>query len=780
MNYKNPFIKVEWEDTPENLTVERIKRVKEYFKQKYNAVDVKIVVKNLSNTSNTKLRSLDVSDNITDPQYQKNLVKEFIAENKIDVKWEMIDRLDNKINGEVGKLITSKIRYNKWEIKKIVFSNFLSFGDENVLDIEHLDGITTVESNPENFGGKSTMTVDLLLYLFFNSTSKSKTAAEIFNTFRDCNEVFVKGYLVIDDTNYIIQRQITRKKSKAGEYTTKSELEFYTTDEEGNVINLGEEQRRETEKIIMSAIGTEEDFLTTILTTGGNLEDLIDSKPTARGAILTRFMGLEAFKIKEESCKTMYNEWSKKLVSNTYNIVQLTTDNDTYQTLISTSDVEMSKLGNDLIVYDNTLKELENKRDAALQSKNNDIDKELINTNPTLLKREIDDMKYKQTASKTQADAINVVEPSQYYSEENHEKKKKEINDLLFNDKLNSDSITRNETLVTQFETGSICPTCKRPLADIDHSKEIAETKELIQSLYAINLENKTKIESLKAEELVYSKLKTEYDEYEKNKLKKAKYELEVEQKQLEIDRNQTRLNNYDNNKSKLEHNQKIDGEIIVLKTKIETIQADIRITTSTIEKHKNNIINMNEKISTNLELIKKIKSEEELISVFKVYLTIFGKNGISKVILRNMIPLLNQELHRLLADSCNFAVELNINDKNELEFLMIDNETRVVKPLASGSGYEKTIASLAIRSVLTKVSSLPKPNIVIMDEIFKGVANANLELIGEFFKKIKNYFEHIFVISHNPLIRNWSDNLIMIKKDDNVSSIESVTMKIS
>jgi DNA repair exonuclease SbcCD ATPase subunit len=110
----------------------------------------------------------------------------------------------------------------------------------------------------------------------------------------------------------------------------------------------------------------------------------------------------------------------------------------------------------------------------------------------------------------------------------------------------------------------------------------------------------------------------------------------------------------------------------------------------------------------------------------------------------------------------------------------MIDNETRVVKPLASGSGYEKTIASLAIRSVLTKVSSLPKPNIVIMDEIFKGVANANLELIGEFFKKIKNYFEHIFVISHNPLIRNWSDNLIIIKKDDNVSSIESVTMKIS
>jgi hypothetical protein len=29
MAYKNPFIKVEWEDTSENLTQERVKRVKE-------------------------------------------------------------------------------------------------------------------------------------------------------------------------------------------------------------------------------------------------------------------------------------------------------------------------------------------------------------------------------------------------------------------------------------------------------------------------------------------------------------------------------------------------------------------------------------------------------------------------------------------------------------------------------------------------------------------------------------------------------------------------------
>jgi DNA repair exonuclease SbcCD ATPase subunit len=157
----------------------------------------------------------------------------------------------------------------------------------------------------------------------------------------------------------------------------------------------------------------------------------------------------------------------------------------------------------------------------------------------------------------------------------------------------------------------------------------------------------------------------------------------------------------------------------------------------------------------------------------------VFGKNGISKVIMKNMIPLLNQELYRLLIDSCYFILELNVNDKNEVEFIMIDSESRIVKPLNSGSGYEKTISSLALRSVLTKISSLPKPNIVVMDEVFGKIADENLEMVGEFFKKIKEYFDHVIVISHNPLIRNWSDNIIMIKKEENVSSIDYIKIKI-
>lgn len=776
----NPFIKVTWQDVPENFTAEKIRRVKTYFEQKYNSKNVKIITKTLSNVQNTRLESLEVTDSILDNQYQKNLMKDFIKDNSIDVKWELVDRLDNRVNGEIDKLNQNKVRYNRWFVKKVEFSNFLSFGENNVIDFTTLDGITVIESTPKNFGGKSTSSVDLLMFLFFNTTTKTKTNAEIFNRFTDNNEVSVRGEITIDGDDYVIERKTLRKMSKSGEYTVTNKLEFYKRKEDGTIENLSGEQRRETEAFIASAIGTEEDFLSTILTTGYNLEELIESKPTARGQILTKFLGLESLKQKEEFAKEIYSDWSKKLVSNTYNITQLETDNINFNESIVNSESEIVRLGDSLDQFKKDLKKLEEKRDNALSSRNNDVDKELININPVLLEREINELKKVKGASQLNADSVSVIEPSQYYHEDQHKELRGQMADLQGIEVACKYEKNEKEKLIKKFEEGTVCPTCNRALDEVDHTDEIEKIKKEIEELVKDIETNKIAFDSLKTQSESFETLKTEFETYERNKLRKERYELEVEQKQLEIDTKQLRLDNYENNKKKLEQNQKIDAEVVALRTKIETANGDIRQTSTNIEKHSNNITNLKEKIGVNVELIKKIKSEEELSAVFKIYLTIYGKNGISKVIMKNMIPLLNQELYRLLTDSCHFILELNVNDKNEVEFLMIDTETRIVKPLNSGSGYERTISSLALRSVLTKISSLPKPNIVVMDEVFGKIADENLEMVGEFFKKIKNYFEHIIVISHNSLIRNWSDNLIMIKKEENISSIDFITTKIS
>ena len=780
MIYKNPYIKVTWQDTHENFTPEKISRIKSYFQKKYNTKYVQIITKVITNDEDTKLASLDISESISDYEYQKMLMKDFIKENKITIDVDLIDRLDNRVNEQLTKQNGGKIKYSKWNIKKVGFSNFLSYGNDNMIDFTDLPGITVVESTPKNFGGKSTATVDLLMFLFFNKTTKTKTNSEVFNRFTDVDEVRVKGYINIDGDDFIIERTSNRKKSKSGDYTITNKLDFSKVNSDGTIENLTGEQRRETEEFIVMAIGDEEDFLSTILTTGYNLEELIESKPTARGQILTKFLGLETLKDKEDICKTIQSEWSKKLVSNSHNLVDLESEITLFKESIDNNNDEIKRLSGELVSTEKRLKKLESRKDEVQLKRNNDIDQELIRTNPDQIKKDIGTLDVAKQKAILEANSTNVKEPSKFYLEEDHQLVKDEMNGLIVEGRVNADVIKRNELLVKQLEEGQICPTCNRALEDVDHTDEINKIKQLIESTNGIQTENRKKYDELTDKEKVLSDLKKEYDEYERNKLKKTRYELESDQKQMDIDRLQLKLDNYDRNKQKLDENQKIDGELIGLKTQIDTANADIRQFNSSIEKLKATIITLGDKIKVNEELSDKIKKENVTQSIFKVYLSVFGKNGISKVILKNMIPLINQELYRLLVDSCHFILELNINDKNEVEFVMIDTETRVVKPLNSGSGYERTISSLALRSVLTKISSLPKPNIVVMDEVFGKIADENLEMVGEFFKKIKGYFDHIFVISHNSLIRNWSDNLVMVKKEENVSSIDFITPKIS
>jgi DNA repair exonuclease SbcCD ATPase subunit len=780
MSYKEPYIKVTWIDTPEAFTSERLKRAKEILKERYNTRHIKIVTKVISNKSDKKLKALEISESILDPNYQKTLMKEFIKVNNISVNHELIERLDNKINQVIFDREDTRVKYNRWYIKNVEFSNFLSFGEGNVINFEELEGITVVESNPKNFGGKSTSTVDLLMFLFFATTTKTDKFEDIFNRFTDVDRVFAKATITIDGDDYIIERSINRKLGRSGSYNVKSDLDFSKILKDGSIQNLSGEQRRETEKYIEKAIGTKTDFLSTILTTGYNLEELIDSKPTARGQILTKFIGLDSLKEKEEICREQHNEYKRTMVSNTHNKFNLQQDIETYHTNIIDKDKEIDNTEKRLVEVTENKNVLEKKKENLLSEKHGDVDEALIRTNPKTIQTEIDEINDKiKKVGETLKNTI-VKEPKNYYLEDDHDKLKDEIRENKFEVKQKGIDIERIQSEIKQLKDGSICLACKRPLENVDHTKEIEDKEKEIKTIQGqIDLLNRESLK-LQEDEVKHSELKKEYDLYEKNKLVSTRYELEI--KQFEIDKSEKikKLEYFEANKKKHERNLEIDKQLIILNTQIETAVSDVKQCNILIERYTTEIKTIREKINTNRELIKKIELEETVCATYEAYQTVFGKTGISKTILRDMIPFLNNELEHLLDDSCFFKLELSVNGKNELDFHMIDTETRVVKSINAGSGYEKTIASLALRSVLTKVSSLPKPNIVVMDEVFGKIADENIEMVGEFFKKIKKYFDHIIVISHNPLIRTWSDNLLMIEKSDNISSIHSIKTKIS
>jgi DNA repair exonuclease SbcCD ATPase subunit len=763
----NPPIQVVWEDYPENFTQEKLKSVKHYFQKKYNTTSVNVVTK-LKKSEEDKEDNVDVSINIMDKNYQHELLKSILESKGQSDLFDEVIKIDNAVENKMLSEQEEIPAFKKWYIKTIEFSNFLSYGEKQKIEFSKLGGITVIESDPPNFGGKTILSVDLLLFLFFNTTTKTNKVEEIFNRYSDSNKVYVEGQIVIDGEDYIIVRELERKKAKSGEWNVKTELDFFKKYPDGSLVKFTGEQRKETENFIKLSIGEYDDFLMTILTTGSNLEDLLESKPTARGQVISRFLGLDFLKRKEETGKQLYSEFSKSMISNIYNteslkqeIEQVKENNENLKNVISEGEKKVEEANE-------RLKKGQEYRDNLLKSKVS-VDKEIALLNPENTKNEIKKYEFEIDKNTNDRDNVKIVEPKEYYHEDQHDKIKDEYN-KEFRTKIEVESkIKEIEKLKSSVSGGIKCEYCGIELmnAAITQSK-IAELDGFVTQKGKVD----GLIQELSGKEQGFIQLKKEFDEYEKNKLVFEKYQATIESLESKKILLEDKLKRYYEVQDIVQKNNNTDSLIVKADIRINELKTELSNAERTITNANFEISKNNEKVIKNLELIDKIKDEQAKESKYKIYLELYGKNGISKRIMKNMMPLINSELQRLLQDSCYFRLEVRISEKNEVEFWMIDNNTQVEKLMASGSGYEKTIASLALRAVLSKVCSLPKPNIVVFDEVFGKISNDNLEMVYEFFIKIKEYFENILVITHNPLISQWADNTIKVKKIDNISKI--------
>ena len=764
---ENPYIQVVWEDTPENFTQERIKSVKQYFQKKYNSTNTNVITK-VKTTDDTQ-QTIDVSVNIMDKNYQKELIKSMLESKGQEQYYDQVMGIDSAVENRLTANDVEVTAFKKWHIKKIEFSNFLSYGENQVIDFDQCNGITVVESDPPNFGGKTVLTVDLLLFLFFNTTTKTQKAEEIFNRFTEKNTVVVKGDIIIDGEEYIIARKIERKKSKAGEWNVKTELEFFKKLADGQLQNFTGEQRRETENFMKTSIGSMDDFLMTIVTTASNLEDLLDAKPTARGQVLSRFLGLEFLKKKEETGKEIYSEFSKGMLSNVYNTESLKQDNDSSTEQIQKLKTEIEESDLKIKDVDLRLQKGQDYKDNLLKSKYSDIDQELIVLNPLKLQSDITDFEGSCETLKGQIKEVKIVEPKDFYHEDKHDEVKEQYNEVYKETiKLDTEIESINK-LKSEVEGGIKCSHCGIELMNA----AITNTK--ITELDGLIVQKNTKttlMHVLSSKEQSFVQLKKDFDEYERNKLIKEKYEVQLESSELKLGQAKDKLKRYKEVQDKIKKNNEIDTQSVKAGLRIDELINEKRGYEKVQSNNQNQIENFYSRIEKNNGIILKIAEEFEREKIYKMYVEVFGKNGITKVIMKTMMPLINSELQRLLQDSCFFNLEIRINDKNEVDFIMIDNGTGIEKPMTAGSGYEKTIGALAIRAVLSKVCSLPKPNISVYDETWGKVSNDNLEMVGDFFMKLKDYFEKIFVISHNPLISNWADNIVKITKTDNISKV--------
>jgi len=149
------------------------------------------------------------------------------------------------------------------------------------------------------------------------------------------------------------------------------------------------------------------------------------------------------------------------------------------------------------------------------------------------------------------------------------------------------------------------------------------------------------------------------------------------------------------------------------------------------------------------------------------------GKNGVSKMILKKTLPIINSELSRLLEDVCDFDVEVALTDKNEVIFNIIKDD--VISSLGGASGFEKTASALALRCVLGNISTMPRPNFLILDEILAGVASENYDNMRNLYSKIEKDYQFVLHVTHLDSIKDWHNNTIVISKHLNISTVNQI-----
>jgi DNA repair exonuclease SbcCD ATPase subunit len=771
-NLQNPNIRVIWEDYPENMTQEKTKDIREYFSKKYSSNNVQVITKSKTffDINSTKvLQTIDVSSNILDVSYQSDLIFRMLEKNNNTDSYDRVMEINKIVENKLLSENPETTQFNKWYIKKIKFSNFLSFGENQVLDFDKLNGITIIESIPQNTGGKTTLTIDLLLFLFFNTTTKSSKAEDVFNKFTNKDRVAVVGEILIDGEEYIITRTLERKLNKSDEWKIKTDLSFDKRLKNGDLQNLKGEQRRETEVFIKNTIGNIDDFLATILTTSSNIEDLLDSKPTARGQLLSRFLGLEHLKKKEDIAKEVYSDLTKRMYSNLYNPEKLKKENEDLTRSIEEFKDRLIVLNEELKEYDERIAKGNEYKQTLFESKYNDFDKELVVINKESLEQEIKTVEANSIRLKDMVLSVDISKPKEEYDEANHDNIKDDIMKMKLNREITKSKIDEVKKLISTYGNGVSCEHCGLNLIDAKFTKAKVDSLSDLEKEFT---EITAKVQLLEDESKSQNNLKKEYDLFEKNKLVKQKHQLTYESNLMKFDLLKTKLKNYLEVQDKIKKNQDIEKLIIKANSKIDELVFEKNKITREITSIDVQSSNFYDKKEKNLEIIQNIYKEQNEERYYKLYLDIFGKNGISKMVMKTMLPVINSELQRLLDTVCYFSLDVRMNDKNDVEFVMIDSNSGVEKLMTTGSGYEKTVASLALRAVLSKICSLPKPNIWVADEVFGKVSNENLDILSEFFVRLKGYFEKILLISHNPLINNWGNTIIRVEKKNNISKI--------
>jgi DNA repair exonuclease SbcCD ATPase subunit len=762
-----------------------------------------VIINELKNKSNTiSLRNdseetktnkiEEIIGNVKNVSYQNELFTKYLKQLNPEISADILNEI-YKINEKLNKNIkivqessNSRLKFLKFE-----FSNMFSYGENNVIDFEKLQGVVGLFG--QNKTGKSSV-LSAILFCLFDKCERTSKAISVLNFSKDT--FHCKLEFLLNQIKYTIERNAI--KDKKGKVSVAVEFGYYDTD--NTYISLNGDKRDSTNEIIRSYIGSYDNLVLTSMAVQGNDGGLINMTQAKRKDLFSDFIDVRIFDslldLSSKENKNIISELSlhknkdylKDIDDLNANLVEynknLTILNTEYEAIKN----ELSIINDDLISETKNLIKIDNENeniDLLEKNKNkliSDISNHEIKINIAIENVNLENQKITTLNEKLKKYDFKLLTDKKTESDDIKIKldaKLKELNNIIQIAKNQKEKIDH----LNELEYDEKCPYCMNNV----FVKDALSTKEEFANTKKIAGTIKSEYDDLETKYSEYEQYLTDLSEYETkfselskeekyvlpsliNAKKTTELELQSYKDNLLIIKN--KIVKFHENEENINKNKETQRKIEIIK-----IQKDNKTTES--EKKNKEINNQSITISIALQEIKRLEQIIERIkeleiqnTAYSYYIQCVHRQGIPYELISIILPVFEQEINDILHQMIDFEIRTEVDGTDVNFFIDYGDGKKWLIELTSG--FERFVSSIAIRVALLQLSNLPKLTGFIIDEGFSSSDSDNLSNFPALFEYLKQYFDFILIVTHIDSMKDAAKEIIEITQIDGCSSINN------
>ncbi len=775
-----------------NTDPAQLKRVLATIRKDYRIRDVivqKLDKNSINGNSNILEDTLNQGD-VRSVAYQNQLLTEYLSAQNIDDETlaKVLD-INTKLNQEIN--LPETARNVVWKPKKFQFSNMFSYGEDNVIDFGTKQG--TCGLFAPNHAGKSAV-LDALCFCLFDQSFRASKAEQVLNRKKDSFECLFNFEL--GGLDYFVEKKAYRYKSGALKGKLRVDVTFWMINSEGEKVSLNGEQRRDTNYAIQSYVGTFDDFILTALSLQSNNSNFIDKTQGERKDLLANFLDVTIF----DSLCDLANKNSRKTVIliEEYQKQDFETklgdaerSKESYEgkheevaTQLEQAQIEMQEINDKLLDYNKQLQDCKGEGlDLVKLNKQLEDIQEFVTTMSdeklTRRNKESDlNGQYAQICSEIEAAhrAFDVNLYNDYQSEIAAK--------IMLDKELETMKLTIKNKLekLAKLNEHEYDPNCKYCVSNVfvqdamktkqeleDDKRTVAEflqkrsvVVDFIEKNATIEGEADKLNELLKKKEALHLERTTASVGLErvKSSLIKAESDMRAIKDSIKL---------YHDNVTLLESNKRIQDEISKLNKEKNIKAVNLSKLNNSAKDYHAKVQVAEQTIHNCLQKIEHMQLLVDQQIAYDYYIKAMHKDGIPYTLISKAVPYIQQYTNNILNQIIDFTVELETDGKNINAYICYDDEKW---PLELSSGMERFLSSIAIRIALIKITNLPKPDFIAIDEGLGVLDSTNLNSMHTLFTHMKEVFRFSLIISHIDVVRDMVDTILSIDKKDELSYI--------